>query len=215
VIDTGDGENRLSPNMLDRLASTLETPPEGTHVLHLAARGPAFCLGPRPPVGGMPPRDLLSLLIRFNRALRDSHLVTVAEIDGTAAGFGVGVAALADLTFAGDAASLRLPEVENDVLPALVLSWLTETVGIKAAAAMALTARALGPTEAAAVGLVTEACPTGELRRRVDDAVSNLAGMSPATVAEIKRYLRDRRSLDVRDAEELALERSVAWLERP
>ena len=106
-------------------SAVLEYPPEGAHVLRLRAVGEVFCLGreragttPResPRRGGGPGR--------CHPAFRRTRLVTVAEVQGDAAAFGVGVLAACDVAVAVADAQFCFPEVSIGLAPALVLAWL-------------------------------------------------------------------------------------------
>lgn len=214
TIDTGTDENRLSPAAVSVMTDVFSDPPRGARVARISARGPAFCLGPQPPTGGRTVRELGADLLAFNRALVVSDLVTVAEVGAPAAGFGVGVACLPDVTIAGKSATFVLPEVRQDLSPALVLSWLPEVVGQKTATWLALSGRPLGASAAATLGLVSLTVSDADLVAEVDAVIEEMLGMNDETVREIKRFLRDRRGLLRHGAEELAIERMGRWAER-
>ena len=96
TIDRGD-ENLVSMQMCGTLTDLLSDPPAGTRVLHVRAAPPVFCLGRDRCAGnegGL--RVEAETLVALNRALRDGRLLTVAEVGGDAAGYGVGLAALCD-----------------------------------------------------------------------------------------------------------------------
>jgi len=214
-FDTEDGENRLSPDMMKWTTELLLTPPEGARVLVLSAVGSAFCLGPkRAADAGQTVHDLGLSIATFNQAMRETELVTIAQVDGTAAGFGVGVACLPDITIGGDDASFVLPEVMHDLTPALVLSWLVDVTGPKTSRFLALSGLSIGVDRAHAVGLVDMVVSSAALTEETEQLVEHLMTMAPATVSEIKRFIRDRRGLSSPDAEVLAIERMSAWDER-
>ena len=64
----------------------------------------------------------------LHQALRSSPLVTIAEIHGDAAGFGVGLIAACDVAIAVSDAHFSFPEVGINLAPALVLAWLPRVV---------------------------------------------------------------------------------------
>ena len=123
VIDHGP-DNLFTTDMCDALATCLEAPPAGAHVLSIRAqarhsvwtravgneseraRGGNRCLGPAQP------RDQDD----FPRDGRTSAR--------RSAGFGVGVAALCDVAVAGPSTRVWFPEVDINLVPSVVLTWL-------------------------------------------------------------------------------------------
>jgi len=65
----------------------------------------------------------------MTRPLRCTRLVTVTEVRGDAAGFGVGVLAACDVAVAEAGARFFFPEVGIGLAPAVVLAWLPRVVG--------------------------------------------------------------------------------------
>src|SRR5262249_48386109 len=89
-------DNLFSLEMCRQLTSVLLSPPDKARVLLLSAAGPNFCLGRERTA--MTPEDVYLMtreLAELNAALVTSRLAVVAEVAGDAAGFGVGLAALA------------------------------------------------------------------------------------------------------------------------
>ena len=101
-VDAGPG-NLFTPEMTRRLAALLQTPPDGAHVVHLSAAGPEFCMGRAPfRRGAGPLREDVDALSELVDALGRTSVVTVVEVQGDAAGFGVGLVALSDVRMADD-----------------------------------------------------------------------------------------------------------------
>lgn len=210
VIDRGE-QNLLTVEMCRALTGILADPSPDAHVLRLRARGPNFCLG-RERVADDPSglRAETAALIDLNKALSGSRLVTVAEVRGEAAGFGVGLAALCDVSVAAPSAGFRFPEVDIDLAPVVVLTWLPQLVGRRQAFLLAATGRRVGATRAAQIGLVTEVVASDSaLSAAVDDVVAELRKRSPRVHAEISAFLRQRADLSETQAYDLALERLV------
>lgn len=190
-IDAGQG-NLFTPEMTRRLTSLLHAPPPGTHVVHLSAAGPDFCLGRapfRPGAGDL--LDDVEALSEVVGALTRASVVTVAEVQGGAAGFGVGLVALCDVAVAAADASLSFPEVDAGFAPALVLSWLGERVGRRNAFWLAATGVAIPASEACELGLVTHVVDDrADLGSAVASMVALLCSKPPAVHAQIKELIR-------------------------
>jgi methylglutaconyl-CoA hydratase len=210
VIDRGDA-NLLTTAMCDGLAGLLAIPPPGTHVLRLTARGPSFCLGRERRAGTvLELQREVAALVGVNRALRSSPLVTVAQVHGDAAGFGVGLAALCRVSIAAPSARFWFPEVELGLAPTVVLSWLPRLVGPKRAFDLTATARRVGAAEAMGLGLLTAVAPSdAALEATVDDYVATLRGHQPAVHAQIAGFLEASASLTQDQADDLAAERLI------
>lgn len=209
VLDLGEG-NLLDAACIEELVRVLTDPPEGTRMLRLSAIGEAFCLG-RERAAEAPDelRREVGRLVNLNRALGSSPLVTIAEVAGDAAGFGVGLVALSDVAVTVPEARLWFPEVEIDLAPVVVLTWLPRLVGRRVAFELTATGRRVAAGEAVDLGLVNEVVPAESLGEAVDRWVDLLSGFSARVHREIKDYLRATQGLDEDRAYELALDRLV------
>jgi methylglutaconyl-CoA hydratase len=206
TIDRPPG-NRLSVAMCEELTQLLLVPSPGLHVLHLRSHGEAFCLG-RDRAADEPEalRSEVRALVGLNRALRSSPLVSVAEVQGPTAGFGVGLAALCDVTVAADTASFWFPEVEIELAPTVVLTWLAPAIGRKRAFWLTATGTRLGAAEAVTLGLVTQAVRPHTLADTVRRTAEQLQAFSPRVHGRIKRHLDATAGMTEEQAYALATE---------
>jgi methylglutaconyl-CoA hydratase len=189
-IDAGPG-NLFTPEMTAELSTLLRTPPDGAHVVHLCTSGPDFCLGRAPFRKGIESlTEDVSGLVGVNHALSESPAVTVADVSGDAAGFGVGLVAFCDVAIASPDASFYFPEVDGGFAPALVLSWLAPLVGRHQAFWLAATGVRLPAREACELGLVTEVAQDGGLTAAVAAAIELLCSKPPQVHRDIKRLMR-------------------------
>jgi enoyl-CoA hydratase/carnithine racemase len=205
VVDRGD-DNLFTVEMCEALTAALNAPPEGAHILHLRAEGPAFCLGrERSAVGAGALRAETDALIALNQAITGSPLVTVAEVQGDAAGYGVGLAALCDVSIAAPSAHFWFPEVRMDLAPAIVLAWLGRAVGRKQAFLLTATGEPIDGRRAAQIGLVTEAAPDdAALGAAVASRLQTLHRYAAHVHTDIKRFLAVTDGWSADDAYELA-----------
>ena len=198
-------DNLFSIEMCARVTALLDDPPEGAHILRLRADGDAFCLGRDR--GGSTTAEVRAeaeALAGLTRSAQRTRLVTVAEVQGDAAGFGVGLVAAFDVSAAVREATFRFPEVGIGLAPALVLAWLPRVVGRREAFWLTATGQALTADRAAELGLLNEVVDTRDaLAKRVDDMVAQLRSRSSRVHGDIKDMLRvfgdlgDERALDV------------------
>ena len=177
----------------------------------MRAAGEVFCLGRER--AGSTPGDLRSetqTLVRLHRALRTTPLVTIAEVHGDAAGFGVGLLAACDVAVAVSGASMWFPEVGIDLAPALVLAWLPRTVGERQAFWLTATGERISAARAMELGLLNEVVGSPEaLAKDVQARVDALRSRNPRVHTEIKDMLRACGPLDEDQALELSVDRLV------
>lgn len=190
-VDAGPG-NLFTPAMTLRLAALLRTPPDGVHIVRLSAAGPEFCMGRAPFRSGAGPlREDVEALVELVEALQQTSVVTVAEVQGDAAGFGAGLVALSDVAVAAPEAHISFPEVDAGFAPALVLAWLGALVGPRKAFWLAATGVRVPAREARELSLVTDVVDdAGELAGAVSSIVELLLSKPPLVHAQIKELLR-------------------------
>jgi methylglutaconyl-CoA hydratase len=203
--------NLLTVGLCAELTELLQRPAAGAHVMRLRAAGEVFCLGRER--AGATPADLVSetrTLVALHQALRRTALVTIAEVHGDAAGFGVGLIAACDVAVAVADARFWFPEVGIDLAPALVLAWLPRVVGERKAFWLTATGERIAASRAQEMGLVNEVVSDPEaLAKEVAERVAALRSHNPRIHSEIKSLLRAFRSLDEDQALELSVDRLV------
>lgn len=190
-VDAGPG-NLFTPEMTRELAALLRTPPDGVHVLHLSAAGLEFCMGRAPFRSGAGPlREDVDGLVELVDALQRASVVTVAEVQGDAAGFGVGLVALSDVAVAASGVRLSFPEVDAGFAPALVLTWLGDVVGRKRAFWLAATGVRIPARETCDMGLLTHVVDDADAVSAVGSSIVELLCSKPPGVhAQIKELVR-------------------------
>lgn len=203
--------NLLTMPLCRELTDALLNPPDGAHVLRLRASGGVFCMGrERAGSGAAELREESVALVGLYRALRQTRLVTVAEVSGDAAGFGVGLVAACDVSVAVESARLSFPEVEIGLAPSVMLAWLPRVLGEREAFWLAATGQPLSAVRAAELGLLNAVVASVEdLRRDVDERVTELRRRSPRVHAEIRALLSAGRALTEDQALELSIDRLV------
>jgi methylglutaconyl-CoA hydratase len=203
--------NLWTVDLCRELTSLLLSPPEDAHVLRLRSAGEVFCLG-REREGATPGelRQEATVLVETTRALRRTRLVTVAEVQGDAAGFGVGVLSACDVSVAVEGARFWFPEVEIGLAPALVLAWLPRVVGEREAFWLTASGERLPAARAAELGLVNAVVPTADaLREDVDARVAALRRGSPRVHADIRDMIRAMAPLGDDAALDMSVDRLV------
>lgn len=209
-LDRPPGNLWTTPLCRD-LTALLDSPPQGAHVLRLRSAGEVFCLG-REREGATPGelRTEASVLVAMTRAMRGTRLVTVAEVTGDAAGFGVGVLAACDVTVASEGARFSFPEVGIGLAPAVVLAWLPRAVGEREAFWLTATGEQISAARALELGLVNVVVEDAKaVVTEADRRVALLRERDPRVHAEIRDMLRAMSSLSDDGALDLAVDRLV------
>jgi methylglutaconyl-CoA hydratase len=198
---------------LRELVALLSDPPEGAHVLRVRSRGEAFCLGRERGGTSAAPgvvRGEAETLVAVTRAFRTTRLVTVAEVQGDAAGFGVGVLAACDVAVAVAEARFYFPEVSIGLAPALVLAWLPRRIGERQAFWLTATGEKIPAARALELGLLNAVVGSAEeLRKDVDERVALLRAGSPRVHADIRDMLRAFGSVGEDQALDMSIDRLV------
>ncbi len=182
-------------------------------VVMLTGAGRAFCAGqdlnadmPRGPDGRA---DLEETLVReYNPlvlTLADYPKLTIAALNGPAAGAAANIALACDIAVASDTASLQQAFAKIALLPDAGGTWiLPRLVGPKRALAMMLTAEPVPAEEALRMGLVARVFANARFAEEARAFAVSLAAGAPLAQQAMKQALRE--SLDNDLATQLTLE---------
>ncbi|WP_448628031.1 enoyl-CoA hydratase/isomerase family protein [Geodermatophilus sp. URMC 64] len=125
------------------------------------------------------------------RWLRSPGVVSVAAVQGHAIGAGAQLALACDLRILAEDAQLRLPEATLGLVPDLTgTSNLVDLVGYARAMEICLTGRAVGATEARAIGAANLVVPLAELDAAVADLVAALLAPPAGALRETAELIR-------------------------
>jgi methylglutaconyl-CoA hydratase len=114
---------------------------------------------------------------------------TVALVQGSAFGGGVGLVACCDIAIAASGAAFALTEVRLGLAPAIISPYVVRAIGVRAARRYVQTGERLGAEEARRLGLVHEVVPAEGLAEAGEDMVSLLLKGGPAALGECKALL--------------------------
>ncbi len=185
-------DNAFTVEMCRTLSDLLESPPAGARLLRLRGSRGVFCRGRDQSANGAEGAlATVDALAGATRGLSETSLVTVAEVEGDTAGFGVGLVAQCDVSVAASGSRFWFPEVTKGLAPALVLSWLPRVVGRRDAFWLTATGGQLTALEAKDMGLLNFVEEADGVAARVEAVMAALLRFSGEVHAEIKRDLRD------------------------
>ena len=197
TLDRPEALNALSFDLLDALASSLETldvDPTARAVVITGAGRRAFAAG----------ADIRELAEQSSASLHDGGrfgawdriwaigLPLIAAVRGFALGGGCELAMSCDMIVAAEDATFGQPEIRIGVMPgAGGTQRLTRAIGRARATELILTGRTISAVEAEALGLVTRVVPPDAAIDAALELAERIAGMPPLSVRAAVASIRD------------------------
>lgn len=190
--------NAYTPDMGEEIvhACRMLAADEGVRALVFTGEGRAFCAGAdRAFLAGAKARSGLRLgeehfISGFATELAALPVLTVAAVNGVAAGIGVTMTLPMDLRVVATESPLILNFAELGILPGLGSTWLLpRLVGGARARELLFVRRRLSGAEAALLGLANHAVPGEEVLPRALELAHAVAQCPRAVVAAIKQAL--------------------------
>ena len=185
--------NEVTGKMLDAMLAELraESSRPVARVLCLRARGPVFCTGrERAGRNAASIRRESARILAFKRALRNSPLITVAEVQGDASGFGFGFAILCDFSLVAEHVVLKFPEMRSGLAPTAIMSYLFEYALPRFAFPLVLFGDPIDPPRAQQIGLISQVCPAERLTAEADALVQHILSLDPVATRRCKQFFR-------------------------
>lgn len=193
TLNNVDRGNEINGAMFDAMLGELqvEAADPKARVLRVRARGKVFCTG-RERAG----RDAEGIrketvrLIQFKRCLRSSPLISVAEVQGDAFGFGFGLAIVCDFALVSENAALGFPEMRFGLAPSAVMAYLGEYALPRYAFPLVLFGEPISPQLALQAGLVSQVCAADRLRSEADTLVDRILKLDPTAARRCKQFFQ-------------------------
>jgi isohexenylglutaconyl-CoA hydratase len=174
-----------------------------TRVVVLRGAGGHFCAGAdlRDMAGArMKLGEDPDALVKVNQAFGDlcvayanTGLATVAVLEGTVMGGGLGLACVVDVALAGSGAVFRLPETSMGVVPAQIAPFLVERLGYAEAKRLAVTGGRLDSQAALTLRLVHAVHAAGALDHALAAVLAEILQCAPGAVAATKALMAKAR----------------------
>lgn len=135
---------------------------------------------------------------------------TIARVNGSAYGGGVGLVACCDIAIGVDNAKFSLSEVKLGLVPAVISPYVIAAIGVRQARKFFISGEVFDATTAARIGLLHDAIAPDQLDQAMDRTLHFLGKGGPAAQAEAKQLaLRvggmTRASAEITDAENAEL----------
>jgi isohexenylglutaconyl-CoA hydratase len=203
TLDRPEVRNAMSLQMVDELGAVLAQAEAGGDVRAIVLRGAGghFCAGAdlqdmaraRQREADGEADAIAAVNARFGAlcgAFARTGLATIAVLEGSVIGGGLGLACVVDVALAGQGARLRLPETSLGVVPAQVAAFLVERVGASQARRLAVTGGRLDAAQALAIGLVHEVHADGAaLDAALAALLAQVLRCAPGAIAATKALM--------------------------
>jgi len=191
TLNNPDHENEVTGAMCDAMLAELrreETRPSA-RVLRIRARGKAFCGGrERAGYDAASVRAESERIIEFKRALRPAPLISVAEVQGDAFGFGFGLAIVCDFVYVAESATLGFPEMKSGLAPAAIMAYLGEYALPRFAFPLVLFGDPITPQQAQQIGLISHISTAAGLASDVDALIARILRLDPNAARNCKEF---------------------------
>ncbi|MGV9670315.1 enoyl-CoA hydratase [Gordonia desulfuricans] len=218
TLNRPEAMNAMNDALLDQLVETLESldGDESTRVVVIRGAGRAFCAGGDLTVDhtGLTPAVAESRLrahVRAAEILRAGHMVSIAAVDGAAAGAGFALAAACDLRVISESAVFRAAFLTAAMSGDFGLSWsLTRLIGSARAHEVLLLNERITAARAVEIGLASQSVVAAEFESHLDAMAQRLAAGPPLALAAIKANLNDATELSFTECLRTECRRHVA-----
>jgi enoyl-CoA hydratase len=159
---------------------------------------------PTPVLEAYAVRDRSETLFNLYGAFRNAKVPIIGVVQGRAVGLGCALAALCDITIAGDKARFQFPETAHRIMPTIAFSALVDRMPRKAATFMIYSAQEIDAHKALTFGLVSDVVPHSDLDASVSRLVEHFTKMPMAAVLAVKEYARTAFSISTQAATDFA-----------
>ncbi len=193
TLNRPEAGNEIDGAMFDAMLAALATAaaPSGPRVLRVRANGSVFCTGrERAGTDAASMHAEVARLIALKKALRATSMITIAEVQGDAHGFGMGLAILCDFTLVSNAATLAFPEMRKGLPPAAIMAYLNRYALPKTAFPLVLFGDRFTPTQGRDAGLVSEVCAPDALAARAEALVDRILALDAEGARHCKAFFQ-------------------------
>jgi enoyl-CoA hydratase len=211
TINRPEQGNGMSDEMALELIDVLGRAHESAEMVLLRGAGADFCTGRARRPNAPPPspeayerREEYEPIFNCYNAIRRCEVPVVGVIQGRAMGFGTAIAALCDVSIAGDAATFNIPEMGHNIMPTMVMSALFDRMNRNAILWMTYSREFISAERALAYGLVSTVVPAERLEQEVEQFCAKLAGSPRPAIRGLKEYLRVAPTMDAQGAVDYA-----------
>ena len=212
TLNRPEAGNRQTDDTWAEVTRLLDDAAKDSRLILFKGAGEDFCLG-RETMGQPPPtpapeaysvRDRSETIFNLYGAFRNAKAPIIGIVQGRAVGLGCALAALCDITIAGDKARFQFPETAHRIMPTIAFSALVDRVPRKAATYMIYSTAEIDAHKALIFGLISNVVPQQELDANVKALVEHFKKMPLPAVFAVKEYARTAFDIGAQAATDFA-----------
>jgi enoyl-CoA hydratase/carnithine racemase len=212
TLNRPEAGNRQTDATWAELTRMLDDAAIDSRLILFKGAGEDFCLG-RETMGQPPPtpapeaytvRDRSDTIFNLYGAFRNAKAPIIGIVQGRAVGLGCALAALCDITIAGDKARFQFPETAHRIMPTIAFSALVDRVPRKAATYMIYSTAEIDAHKALTFGLISNVVPHQELDANVKALLDHFKKMPLPAVFAVKEYARTAFDIGAQAATDFA-----------
>ena len=212
TLNRPEAGNRQTDATWAEVTRMLDDAAKDSRLILFKGAGEDFCLG-RETMGQPPPtpapeaytvRDRSETIFNLYGAFRNAKAPIIGIVQGRAVGLGCALAALCDITIAGDKARFQFPETAHRIMPTIAFSALVDRVPRKAATYMIYSTAEIDAHKALTFGLISNVVPHQELDANVKALVEHFKKMPLPAVFAVKEYARTAFDIGAQAATDFA-----------
>jgi enoyl-CoA hydratase/carnithine racemase len=212
TLNRPEAGNRQTDATWAELTRMLDDAAKDSRLILFKGAGEDFCLG-RETMGQPPPtpapeaytvRDRSDTIFNLYGAFRNAKAPIIGIVQGRAVGLGCALAALCDITIAGDKARFQFPETAHRIMPTIAFSALVDRVPRKAATYMIYSTAEIDAHKALTFGLISNVVPHQELDANVKALLDHFKKMPLPAVFAVKEYARTAFDIGAQAATDFA-----------
>jgi len=208
TINHPERGNGMTDAMAAELTRIIDGAAKSASVMVLTGAGEDFCIGrhrepgsaPAAPSDALGRRDVSDTIFNCYSAFRRCAIPIIGVVRGRALGFGCAIAALCDMTIAGERAQFQVPEYAHNIMPTMVMSALIDRVHRKALTYLVYSTKAVSAERALSYGLASEVVPEAELDATVDKLCDMILKAPRIATEAVKDYMRSAPDMAIAGA---------------
>jgi methylglutaconyl-CoA hydratase len=121
---------------------------------------------------------------------------TIAMLNGSAVGGGVGVMLSCDIILSIDTANFSISEVTKGVVPAAIVHLVIERIGTTRAKEYLITGKRINAKEALDIGLINYSLSEEELISKLTEIINTITNNAPVATRKVKEMINKSKHLN-------------------
>ena len=210
LMNRPESGNRQTDATWAKVTAMFDAASREARLIIFRGAGDDFCLG-REAMGQATPvleayavRERGETIFNLYGAFRNARVPIIGVVQGRAVGLGCALAALCDITIAGDRARFQFPETAHRIMPTIAFSALIDRMPRKAVSFMMYSAQEIDAQKALMFGIASDVVPNNDLDHALSTLVEHLQKMPLPAVLALKEYARSAFGMSTQAATDFA-----------